>query len=171
MDILKVAQEWAKDEVFSSKFFILFGILFLIGALGFWQLGKSAVAKAFIYPTLVCGTLLLIVGIGLLITNLSRMRNFESAYNANSLSFVESEITRAEKSIGEYNLVVFKIIPAIIVILAVSLIFIKSPIWKVISITTMAMLIVILIIDTNASERIKQYKHVLTESKTQFQQP
>jgi len=145
--------------------------LFLIGALGFWQLGKSAVAKAFIYPTLVCGTLLLIVGIGLLITNLSRMKNFESTYNANSLRFIESEIIRAEKSIGEYNLDVFKIISALIVILAASLIFIKSPNWKVIGITTMAMLIVILIIDTNASERIKQYKHVLTEFKAQFQQP
>lgn len=145
--------------------------MFLIGALGFWQLGKSAVAKAFIYPTLVCGTLLLIVGIGLLITNLSRMKNFESVYNTNSLRFIESEIIRAEKSIGEYNLVVFKIISALIVILAASLIFIKSSNWKVIGITTMAMLIVILIIDTNASERIKQFKHVLTESKAQFQQP
>ena len=154
-----------------QNFFILFGVLFLFGALGFWQLGKSAVAKAFIYPTLVCGTLLLIVGIGLLITNLSRMKNFESVYNTNSLRFIESEIIRAEKSIGEYNLVVFKIISALIVILAASLIFIKFPNWKVISITTMAMLIVILIIDTNASERIKQYKHVLTEFKAQFQQP
>ena len=50
MDILKLSMEWAKDEILSSKFFILFGLLFLFGALGFWQMGKTELAKAFITP-------------------------------------------------------------------------------------------------------------------------
>ena len=35
MDILKLANEWAKAEIFSSKFFILFGLVFLAGSIGF----------------------------------------------------------------------------------------------------------------------------------------
>ena len=69
MDILKIATEWARAEVFSSKFFIFFGILFVLGTIGFWQLGKTETAKAFIYPTLVSGILLLAVGIGILYAN------------------------------------------------------------------------------------------------------
>lgn len=47
MDILKTATEWAKDEVFSAQFFIFFGILFLLGSVGFWQMGKTELAKAY----------------------------------------------------------------------------------------------------------------------------
>ena len=77
MDILKISMEWAKDEILSSKFFILFGLLFLFGALGFWQMGKTELAKAFINPLLVCGTLLLIIGVGLLYSNTTRIQSFQ----------------------------------------------------------------------------------------------
>ena len=77
MDILKLSMEWAKDEILSSKFFILFGLLFLFGALGFWQMGKTELAKAFINPLLVCGTLLFIIGVGLLYSNTTRIHSFE----------------------------------------------------------------------------------------------
>ena len=46
MEILKVATEWAKAEVFSARFFILFSILFLSASIGFWQLGKTEMAIA-----------------------------------------------------------------------------------------------------------------------------
>ena len=35
MELLKLASAWAKAEVFSSNFFILFGVLFLLSAYGF----------------------------------------------------------------------------------------------------------------------------------------
>lgn len=161
MDILKTATEWANDEVFSSKFFIFFGFLFLLATLGFWQLGKSDMAKAFIFPTLVAGILLLTVGLGLFFTNKARIPSFATDYNSDSSAFVKSEITRADKSIGEYKTIVFKVIPLIIIVAALLLIFIDKPIWRAISITTIAMMICILLVDSNANARIEAYKKQL----------
>ena len=60
MDLLKLSIEWAKAEVFSTRFFIFFSIGFLIASVGFWQLGKTDLAKAYVIPTLIAGILLLI---------------------------------------------------------------------------------------------------------------
>ena len=38
--------------------------MFVLATIGFWQLGKTEVAKAFIFRTLVAGALLLAVGLG-----------------------------------------------------------------------------------------------------------
>jgi len=161
MEILKAATDWARDEVFSSQFFILFGIMFLLASLGFWQWGKTEVAKAFIFPTLVAGILILTVGIGIFIANKSRITSFAEAYNTDAPAFVKSEITRTEKSMGEYRLIVFKVIPLIIVVAALLIIFIDKPIWRAISITTIAMMIVILLVDNNANARIEAYNDQL----------
>ncbi|MEL6132424.1 MAG: hypothetical protein AAFR59_03565 [Bacteroidota bacterium] len=69
MKILHIAIDWVKAEVLSAQFFILFGVLFALATIGFWQLGKTEVAKAFIFPMLVAGILLWIVGFGLFFTN------------------------------------------------------------------------------------------------------
>ena len=157
MEILKVATEWAKAEVFSTRFFIFFAILFLIASIGFWQLGKTDIAKAYIIPTLVAGLLLLTIGIGLFYTNKARIKEFETAYNTNAKEFVAAEVLRAEKTIKEYKIVVFKTIPILIIIAALILIFIHTPTWRAISITTIAMLIVILLVDGTAHARIDTY--------------
>ena len=96
MEILKIAVEWAKAEVFSTRFFIFFAILFIIVSIGFWQLGKTDIAKAYIIPTLVAGVLLLTIGLGLFFTNKSRIKEFETAYNSDSSAFIASEIARTE---------------------------------------------------------------------------
>lgn len=164
MDILKVATEWAKAEVFSSRFFILFGIMFVLASIGFWQLGKTAVAKAYIYPMLVAGILLLAVGFGIFFANKSRVSSFVTAYNADASAFIKSEITRTEKSLGEYKTIVFKVIPIIIVVAALLIVFIDKPIWRAISITTIAMMVVIMLVDSNANARIVAYnKQLLLE--------
>lgn len=157
MEILKLATEWAKSEVFSTRFFILFAILFLIASIGFWQLGKTDIAKAYIFPTLVAGVLLLTIGLGLFYTNKSRITAFEKAYNKDAAAFVESEIARTESTLKEYKTVVFKAIPIIIILAALLIIFINTPTWRAISITTIAMLIVILLIDGMAHGRIEIY--------------
>lgn len=161
MDILKLANEWAKAEIFSSKFFILFGLVFLAGSIGFWQLAKTETARAFIYPTLVAGILILAVGIGLFFTNKSRLNNFASAYEADPVAFVQSEINRAEKTVAEFKTVVFTAIPIIIAIAALLLIFVDKPLWRAISITTIAMMAVILLVDSNSSTRIDDYRKQL----------
>lgn len=167
MEILKTATEWAKAEVFSSRFFVLFGIMFLLAAVGFWYLGKTEVARAYIIPLLVSGSLLLAIGFGIFFTNSSRVKSFETDYHIDSKAFVKSKITRTEKSIGEYKTIVFKIIPFIVVAMALLLVFVDKPIWRAISITTIAMMIAILFVDSNAKARIEIYHEQLVSENSQ----
>jgi len=161
MDILKTATDWAKAEVFSNTFFILFGIGFVAASIGFWQLGKTDLAKAYIVPTLVAGALLLIIGFGLLFTNKARITQFEKAYNSDAPAFVQSEIERAESTLKEYKNVVFTAIPLIIAACALVIILVNTPIWRASMITAIAMLIVILLIDGTAHARIEAYNKQL----------
>lgn len=157
MELLKFATEWAKSEVFSSRFFILFALLFLSASIGFWQLGKSEIAKAYVIPTLVAGLFLLAVGVGIFFTNKSRVTRFAEVYKSTPKEFVKSEIVRTEKSMGEYRTIVFKIIPYIIVVAALLIVFIDKPTWRATAITTIALMIVILLVDSNANARIEAY--------------
>ena len=161
MDIIKIAIEWARAEVFSARFFILFGVLFVLGAIGFWQLGKTEVARAFIYPTMVAGVLLLTVGVGIFFANKSRITSFQRAYEEDPVAFVESEITRTQQSMNEYSNIVFKIIPFIMVAAALLIVFVDKPIWRAIGISTIAMMVVILFVDSNANARIQTYHEQL----------
>ena len=161
MEILKTATDWAKAEVFSTTFFIIFGVLFVLAGIGFWQLGKTDMARAYIIPTLVAGALLLIIGFGLFFTNKSRISQFEKAYNSDASAFVESELMRAESTLKEYKNVVFTAIPLIIAACALVIVFVNSPIWRAISITTIAMMVVILLVDGTAHARIEAYKEQL----------
>lgn len=156
MDLLRIATEWAKAEVFSTRFFIFFAILFILASVGFWQLGKTDLAKAYIAPTLVAGLLLLTIGIGLFYTNKSRIAQFEKAYTANPEAFYQSEIQRAESTLKEYT-IVFKVIPMLIIVAALLILFVNSPTWRAIGITTIAMLVVILLVDGTAHSRIESY--------------
>lgn len=158
MEIIKVATEWAKAEVFSSTFFILFGVVGFLASIGFWQLGKTEIARAYIVPTLVVGTLLLAVGLGIFIANKSRTTSFIKAYNSDGSAFVTSEMVRTEKSSKEYQSIVFKIIPLIITACALLIIFVDKPIWRASMITIIAMMVVILVVDSNANARLESYK-------------
>ena len=167
MEILKLATEWAKAEVFSTRFFILFAILFLAASLGFWQLGKTEIARAYIVPTLVAGIMLMTIGLGLFYTNKSRITQFEEAYNKDSVAFVESEFVRIDKALNEYRTIVFKAIPFIIIVAALLIVFVDRPIWRASAITAIAMLVVILLIDGTAKDRIENYGEQLEISHKQ----
>ena len=161
MEILKLATEWAKAEVFSTRFFIFFAIGFLIASIGFWQLGKTDLAKAYIIPTLVAGLLLMTIGLGLFYTNKSRIRTFDVAYNKDASAFVESEFIRIEKALNEYRMIVFKAIPFIIIVAALLIVFVDKPIWRASAISIIAMMVVILLVDGTAHDRIEDYKQKL----------
>ncbi len=157
MDILKTATDWAKAELFSTPFFMLFGVLFMVASVGYWQLGKTEMARAYIIPTLVAGALLFIIGCGLFFTNKSRITQFETAYKSDASAFVASELARAEATLKEYQTIVFKVIPIIITVCALVMLFIDKPIWRASMITIMAMMVVILLIDGTAHARIDAY--------------
>ena len=156
MEILNLATNWAKAEVFSTRFFIFFAIGFLIASAGFWQLGKTELAKAYIIPTLVVGILLLIIGSGTNYTNIQRVKQFEKDFNTDETAFYQSEIERSESTIKQFTFV-FKLVPILIIVAALLILFINTPTWRAISVTTISMLIVILLIDGNAQSRIENY--------------
>jgi len=158
IEILKTATDWAKAEVFSTTFFILFAVMFIFASIGFWKLGITDLARSYIVPTLVAGILLLIIGLGLVFTNISRTVNFPAAYDNNSSAFVESEMVRLEKAANEYRTIVFKAIPIIIAVCALCILFIDKPIWRASMITTIVMMAVILLVDGTANARLESYK-------------
>lgn len=168
MDILKVATDWAKAELFSTPFFILFGVLFILISLGFWQLGRTDVARAYIIPTLVAGALLMTIGLGLFFTNKSRVTQFEIDYNKDASAFVKSELVRAEGTLKEYQTIVFKVIPIIIILAALLIMFVDKPIWRASMITTIAMMVIILLIDGTASARVESYNQNLKSVEKEF---
>lgn len=159
--------DWAKDEVFSSKFFMLFSAMFFLATLGFWQLGKTTTAKAFVLPTLVAGVLILAGGIGLFISNKARVTGFETSYRANPKSFVQTEIIRTEKALKEYKTIVFKVIPLIIILSALLIFFADKPIWRAIGTITIAIMVVILLVDGNSNARIEAYHQRLLVEKNE----
>ncbi|WP_424964389.1 hypothetical protein [Ekhidna sp.] len=156
MELLKASQEWARAEVFSTRFFIIFAVLFLAASAGFWQLGKTELARAYIIPMLVAGVLLMTIGLGLFFTNKARITQFEKAYHQDISAFAASEVARAESTLKEYT-VVLKVVPMIIVVAALLIIFINTPTWRAIGITTIAMMVVILLVDGTAHARIEAY--------------
>ncbi len=141
--------------------FILFGVFFILASVGFWQLGKTDFAKAYVIPTLVAGALLMIIGFGLFYTNKTRITQFEIAYKTDPSAFVESELVRTEATLKEYQTIVFKIIPIIIAVCSLIIVFVDKPVWRASMITTIAMLVVILLIDGTAHARIDNYNQQL----------
>lgn len=161
MDVLKTAIDWTKAEMFSSAFFVLFGVLFLLASLGFWQLGKTELAKAHIIPFGVAGVLLLIVGIGLLYSSWAKLTDFPMAYESDASAFVASELARADNTMNEYRIAVLRVIPFIVAACAVLILVFNAPVWRASLITTIAMMSVVLLIDTNANARLEAYKQQL----------
>ena len=156
MELLKLATEWARAEVFSTRYFIFFAIGFLIASIGFWQLGKTELAKAYIIPTFVAGILLLIIGSGLNYTNIQRVKQFEKDFKTDASAFYQTEIVRSEDTLKEYS-IVLKVIPILIIIAALLILFVNTPTWRAISITSIAMLVIILLVDGTAHSRIEKY--------------
>lgn len=164
MDILKASIDWAKAELISTPFFVLFGVVFIVASIGLWQVGKTDLAKAYIIPTLVAGALLTIIGLGLFFTNKSRITQFEKAYQEDSVAFAASELERADATLKEYKNIVFTAIPLIIVACVLVLFFVNKPIWRASMITTIGMLTVILFIDGLAHARIDEYNKQLLKA-------
>ena len=156
MEIIKLSTEWAKAEVFSAKMVGVLSLLVFMAALGFWQLGKTPMAKAFPWPLLVAGLLLLAVAAGLYFANKPRIVQFEAAFKNDSAAFVQNEIARTEKSKHDLALV-FKVLPAIIIAAALFILFAQTPIWRAIGVTTIMLMTLLMLIDSNTDARNTAY--------------
>ncbi|MFP3597223.1 hypothetical protein [Chryseobacterium sp. SIMBA_029] len=165
MDILKLSIDWAKAEVFSAKITLLIGMLFFIAAIGFWQLGKTAMAKAFVWPVLVAGILIMVVSAGLYFSNKPRITQFEAAYKTNVTAFIQMEADRTSKSQNDF-IIVFKVLPLIIIAAALLIMFVDIPIWRAIGSTAIALMTVLMLIDSNTSARNAAYHRQLLKTAT-----
>lgn len=164
MDILKTAIDWTKAEMFSSTFFVLFGLVFVSASLYFWHLGRTDVAKAYVIPMLIAGTLLLIIGVGIFYQSYTRVTSFAELFDADAANFVASQVENANRVLHDYQIAVFRIMPLVIAVSAMLFLFLTSPIWRASLVTTIALLVVIILIDTNASARLEDYRLKLTEA-------
>lgn len=167
MNISETAKQWAKDEVFSSMFFILFGLAFLGFSGWSWTLGSSSISEAYVWPMLIVGLLTLTIGIGILIANKQREINFSLEFERDPKAFMESEIRRTKQSLKEYKIIVFKVIP-VIVSISVSIIYlVDSASVRAICISIVSMMSVILLVDSLANARLLEYHQQLQLTKNQ----
>ena len=164
MDVLKLSTDWAKAEVFSAKIVLLLSLLFFLAAIGFWQLGKTAMAKAFVWPMLAAGVIFVAVSAGLYFANKPRITQFQTAYNTDAKAFVQMETERTAKSQNDFALV-FKVLPLIIIAAALLIVFVNKPLWRAIGITTIAVMTVLMFIDSNTAARNAAYHQQLLAEK------
>jgi len=165
MDIIKLSTDWAKAEVFSAKMILLFSLLFFLASIGFWQLGKTVVAKSFVWPLMVVGVLMIVIAAGLYFTNKPRISSFETAYKYNRGEFIQSEIARTAKSQKDLATIVFKVLPAIIIVAALLIMAISTPQWRAIGITIIVFMSCLMILDSNTAARNADYHQQLLNSK------
>jgi hypothetical protein len=114
-----------------------------------------------VIPALIAGLLLVTLGSGLLYQSLNRVTGFVTAYNSDASEFVASEVTRADQVLNQYRIAVFHVIPLIIAVCAVLLLFLEGPVLRASLIVTIAMMSVLLMIDTNANARLETYREIL----------
>lgn len=163
MDIVKTAGDWAKAEMLSSGVFVAIGLVFVAASYGFWQYGKADMARAFVWPTLVAGALLLILGGGLLYSAYKIGAGAEAAFATDGMGFVTSEIARVDSTVATYQTAVFKVMPGIIIVCAVLLMLFNGLVLRASLMSAIVMIASIMMVDANASARLQAYKtHLLT---------
>lgn len=161
MDIVKAASDWAKAEVVSAMFFMLFGLVYLLAAAGFWQWASTALTRALAIPMLLAGALLLSAGISFYVSNKSKLANFAGEYNADPASVIASELERTESTIKTYESVALKVFPVIIFVAILIATFVSQPLVRAICIAIIAFLAVLVLLDSQALKRMKKYDQQL----------
>lgn len=161
MELLNAAIHWAKAEITSSIFFILFGLVYLVAAIACWKFGNTPLFKALIIPMLIAGGLLLGAGVSFYLGNKSKLSSFEIDYITNPSAFIKSEITSTAQTIKTYENVALKVFPLIILTATFIVIFISIPLVRAICIAIIAFLSVLVLLDSQALKRIKTYHQQL----------
>lgn len=160
MDIIKISTDWARAEIFSAKIVWIFSFIIILSAIGFYFLGKTTMAKAFVIPLAVTDFLLTTIGIGLYTANKPRIIQFEKEYQTNSSAFIQKEIERTSKSNSDFELV-FKVLPILVMIGAALILVSKSPNWQASGITLALLASFLMAVDSNTAARNETYRQQL----------
>ena len=150
MDIVKTATDWTSAEMRSSGFFVL-------ASIGFSQMGRTDVARAYVVPMPLAGGLLAILGVGLFLSNEARLATVPAAYATDETGLLAAEIAHVEKVANDDRIAVFRVFPVIAALCALLIPFVDTPLLRASLITAVAMLTVILVVDTNADARLQAY--------------
>lgn len=156
MDIVKLSTDWAKAEIFSARIVWLFSAIQIIAAIGFWYFGRTTTARAFVSPMLLCGVFLIAVGAGLYFANKPRIEQFEKECRQNPTVFAETEIERTAGSQSQLALV-FKILPAIIIVAALVILLVFPLLWRALAITIIITSAFLMVVDSNTEARNNAY--------------
>lgn len=157
MEILNLATDWATAEATASAFFIVFGVLFIIASIGFWRLGKTKMARAYRFPMLIAGLLLILLGGALFDMYYSAIDGLTNKYNNDPNTFVEKEIARTTSAIEQYKMDLYGVFPIILMVASLLTIIIKRNIWRAIFITLIAISTIILLVDSHAISLLEGY--------------
>lgn len=168
MEILNEATRWAKAEIVSATYFMMFGIVYLFAAIGFWQLGSSSLTKALIIPILVAGGLLLGAGVSFYRSNQNKLKSFETEFTTNPSAIIKSEMARTTSTMKTYENVALKVFPLVILVAALLAVFMSNPTFKAICIGIIAFLAVLVLLDSQALKRIKSYHYQLELADEKF---
>lgn len=161
MEIVNAAIDWAKAEIVSALFFMLFGIAYIGIAIACWKLGSTPLIKALILPMFIAGGLLLGAGISFYLSNNSKLKKFETDYKTNPAALIESEIERTEQTMKTYQNIALKVFPAIILVALLVSFIVPNPMVRAICIGIIAFLFVLVLLDSQALKRIKTYHQKL----------
>ncbi|MFC3118820.1 hypothetical protein ACFOHS_13860 [Jhaorihella thermophila] len=118
-------------------------------------------ARTFVVPMLVAGALLLILGGGLLYSTWTTATGFEAALTQDPAGFVAAEIARADRTMTQYGLAVFRVMPLLIAGAALLIVVMHGPAWRAGLVTATAVLSLVMKIDMNANARMEAYKDAL----------
>lgn len=157
MEIVKAATIWTKAEIVSSMWFMFFGVVNILVAIGFWKFGNVEILKALILPLLIVGGLLLGAGISFYLSNSSRLSNIEKDYHNDISAWINSEFEKTESTIRTYENVALKIFPGIILVALLIIVFVAHIKVRAICIAIMVFLLTLVLLDSRALKRIKTY--------------
>lgn len=166
MDILKTSTDWARAELLSNGLFALFGVMFLVASLLFWSKGETDIAKAFVFPMLVAGVLMLVLGGGLFYGTWKSLAGFPTTFADDDARFVALEVERVDRTIAQYGTAVFNVMPLMISVAALLIVFVHSSGWRAAFITAIIFLSLIMLIDSNANARLEGYKTKLVSTRS-----
>ena len=155
MDILKIATDWAKIELISNAVFVLASIIFLSVSFALQTYARESHFSTYSLPFLIAAILLLILGAGLFFSTWQHSINLE--FQQDKALFIQAELTRAEKTISQYKLAVYMIFPALgLISFCIVLVFQNDQV-RASAVTSVIVLLILIIVDTAAKERLVKY--------------
>lgn len=161
MDILKIATDWVKIELVSNSVFILASIIFLFTSFFLKSYARDSGFFVYYLPLVIAAILLLILGAGLFFSTWQLSANLETNFLKDRQLFIDAELMRAEKTISQYNLAIGLIFPALGLVNFCILLIFQNDHVRASSVTFLVVLVILIIIDTAAKERLTNYaKHL-----------